>query len=156
MLGVTVMDVYNIDNLPDGDEKVPQLFAPRFSGTMALSWSTVGSDWMIDLTGRINGPMHLPVLPNDFRPDMSPVVPLINLQVTRKLTSKNEKHAWEIYGGVKNLLNFIPNDPLMRPFDPFDRSIDLNNPNGYTFDTAYNYAPVQGLKGFFGVRYTLR
>lgn len=156
MLGVTVMDVYNIDNLPDGDEKVPQLFAPRFSGTMALSWSTVGSDWMIDLTGRINGPMHLPVLPNDFRPDMSPVVPLINLQVTRKLISKNEKHAWEIYGGVKNLLNFIPNDPLMRPFDPFDRSIDLNNPNGYTFDTAYNYAPVQGLKGFFGVRYTLR
>ncbi|MBX2956751.1 MAG: TonB-dependent receptor plug domain-containing protein [Cyclobacteriaceae bacterium] len=156
MLGVTVMDVYNIDNLPDGNEKVPQLFAPRFSGTMALSWSTVGSDWMIDLTGRINGPMHLPVLPNDFRPDMSPVVPLINLQVTRKLISKNEKHAWEIYGGVKNLLNFIPNDPLMRPFDPFDRSIDLNNPNGYTFDTAYNYAPVQGLKGFFGVRYTLR
>ncbi|MBX2964040.1 MAG: TonB-dependent receptor [Cyclobacteriaceae bacterium] len=156
MLGVTVMDVYNINEALDGEEKVPQLFAPLFSGTMALSWSPVRSDWMIDLTGRINGSMHLPVLPNDFRPDMSPGVPLINLQVTRKLTSKNEKHAWEIYGGVKNLLNFIPNDPLMRPFDPFDRNIDVNNPNGYTFDTAYNYAPVQGLKGFLGVRYTLR
>jgi outer membrane receptor for ferrienterochelin and colicins len=29
------------------------------------------------------------------------------------------------------------------------------NPNGYTFDTSYMYAPLQGVRGFFGVRMTL-
>jgi outer membrane receptor for ferrienterochelin and colicins len=152
LAGITIMDVYN----REGGEKIPQLFAPRFSGTLATSYTTPNKAWMIDLTGRFNGPMHLPVLPNDFRPDKSPVVPLMNIQVTRTIISKSEKHQWEIYGGVKNLLNFIPKHPLMRPFDPFDRSVDVDNPNGYTFDTAYNYAPVQGLKGFLGVRYTWR
>ncbi|WKZ58617.1 MAG: TonB-dependent receptor [Cyclobacteriaceae bacterium] len=152
LAGITIMDVYN----REGGEKIPQLFAPRFSGTLATSYTTPNKAWMIDLTGRFNGPMHLPVQPNDFRPDKSPVVPLMNIQVTRTIVSKSEKHQWEIYGGVKNLLNFIPEHPLMRPFDPFDRNTDVNNPNNYTFDTAYNYAPVQGLKGFLGVRYTWR
>ena len=64
---------------------------------------------------------------------------------------------WEIYGGVKNLLDFIPQDPLMRPFDPFDKTAQdpVSNPEGYTFDTAYIYAPIQGVCGFLGVRWTL-
>jgi outer membrane receptor for ferrienterochelin and colicins len=152
LAGITIMDVYN----REGGEKIPQLFAPRFSGTLATSYTTPNKVWMIDLTGRFNGPMHLPVQPNDFRPDKSPVVPLMNVQVTRTTVSKSEKHQWEIYGGVKNLLNFIPEHPLMRPFDPFDRNTEVDNPNNYTFDTAYNYAPIQGLKGFLGVRYTWR
>jgi outer membrane receptor for ferrienterochelin and colicins len=155
LVGATLMDVYNVDETLS-EERIPQLFAPRFSGTLSVSWSPATSKWMVDLTGRFNGPMHLPVLPNDFRPDKSPMVPLMNFQLTRTLHSTNEKHQWEIYGGVKNLLNFIPEDPLMRPFDPFDRFVDVDNPNGYTFDTTYNYAPVQGLRGFIGVRFTIR
>ncbi|MBX2967244.1 MAG: TonB-dependent receptor [Cyclobacteriaceae bacterium] len=162
LAGLTIMDVYS----REAGEKIPQLFAPRFSGTLAASYTTSNKAWLIDLTGRINGPMHLPVQPDDFRPDKSPVVPLINMQVTRTFSGKNEKHQWEIYGGVKNLLNFIPKNPLMHPDDPFDRPAGKyfdetgnprpdTNPYGYTFDTAYNYAPIQGLKGFFGVRYTI-
>ncbi len=154
LMGVTFMDVYAVDEESE-KQKIPQLFAPRFSGTLAVSWTSSNSNWMLDLTGRFNGPMELPILPDDFRPAQSPFVPLMNLQVTRKLKSANHNHHWEIYGGVKNLFNFIPKDPLMRPFDPFDRNTDVDNPNGYTFDTTYNYAPVQGLKGFLGVRYTL-
>ena len=45
----------------------------------------------------------------------------------------------------------------MRPFDPFDRHVDdpVNNPNGYTFDPSYNYASLQGIRGFLGIRYNL-
>ncbi|HQY00764.1 MAG TPA: hypothetical protein PLV08_13385 [Flavobacteriales bacterium] len=64
---------------------------------------------------------------------------------------------FETYGGVKNLLDFAPNDPRMRPFDPFDkRAMDpVADPNGYTFDTSYMYAPLQGVRGFLGLRWVL-
>ncbi|MGB4845271.1 MAG: hypothetical protein WBP16_12465, partial [Ferruginibacter sp.] len=73
----------------------------------------------------------------------------------------------EVYGGVKNMLNFLPKNPLLHPDDPFDKAggkyFDLNgnarpdtNPYGYTFDPSYNYAPVQGAKAFLGVRWVLR
>jgi len=52
---------------------------------------------------------------------------------------------------VKNLLNFIPKDPILRPLDPFDREVD---PMGYTFDAAYNYASMQGIRLFFGMRFS--
>ena len=64
---------------------------------------------------------------------------------------------FEAYAGVKNLLNFIPEHPLMRPEDPFNKQAGnvLTNPNAYVFDTAYNYAPVQGIRFYVGLRYTL-
>jgi outer membrane receptor for ferrienterochelin and colicins len=148
--GITLLDVYRIDHRI-ADDKIPQYHAPAWSGTFSLSYQSARSGFSADLTGRINGPMHLPVVPNDFRPESSPVYALLNLQVTKTINNR-----WEIYGGVKNLLNFIPSDPLLRPFDPFDRNVAIDNPFGYTFDTAYNYAPMQGAKGFLGVRYTLR
>jgi outer membrane receptor for ferrienterochelin and colicins len=45
----------------------------------------------------------------------------------------------------------------MRPFDPFDKNVNdpVNNPYGYTFDPSYNYASMQGIRGFFGIRYSL-
>ena len=154
LFGATWMDVYRIDNSSAGSQRIPQLQAPRFSGVFTAGYTFRDSKWSVDLTGRVNGPMYLPVQENDFRPDKSPLYALVNLQFTRQLIG-SDGSKWEIYGGVKNLLNFIPSDPLMRPFDPFDRNVTTNNPNGYTFDTAYNYAPMQGMKGFLGIRYTI-
>ncbi len=144
--GVTLMEVFREDN---NGKKTPQLHAPGFSGTFTFSYA-FPSRIAFDLTGKITGPMHLPVVPNDFRPDMSPWFSLINLQVTKSINS-----GLEIYAGVKNLLNFLPNDPLLRPFDPFDKNILVDNPNGYSFDTSYNYAPMQGIRGMIGIRWTL-
>ena len=126
-------------------------FAPRWSGTFTASY-TYKERWTVDLTGQVYGPMRLPVLPADFRPEYSPTHALLNLQVKRTINDR-----WEIHCGAKNLLDFLPDDPLMRPFDPFDRSANdpVSNPNGYTFDTAYIYAPLQGIRGFLGVRWTL-
>ena len=150
MAGVTLMDVYRYD-YSISESKLPQVQAPKFSGTFNLSYAFAQLGLSFDITGKVNGPMHLPVVPNDFRPALSPWFGLINLQMTKTMGK-----GWEVYGGVKNLLNFVPADPLLRPFDPFDKNINVNNPNGYTFDTSYNYAPLQGIRGFLGIRYNLK
>jgi outer membrane receptor for ferrienterochelin and colicins len=152
MMGVTLMDVYQRNRNNAGIEtKTHQLFAPKVSGTYSVSYSIDKHGLTFDLTGRLNGPMYLPVVPNDYRAALSPWYTIMNFQVTKSFTN-----GIEIYGGAKNLLNFLPKDPLLRPFDPFDKNTTVNNPNGYTFDTSYNYAPVQGIKGFAGVRYTIQ
>ena len=94
--------------------------------------------------------MKLPVFPNDFRPAWSPIYPLLNIQASKRL-----KHGFEMFAGIRNLLNFIPKDPILRPFDPFDKRIQIDNPNGFTFDPTYNYAPVQGLTVYSGIRWAL-
>ncbi|MGV3588198.1 MAG: TonB-dependent receptor [Adhaeribacter sp.] len=150
--GATFMEVYSVQEKETGQaEKIPQLHAPKTSGTYAVSYTFRKAGVSVDYTGRLYGPMFLPVLTNDFRPDKSPWFSQDNLQVTKKLP-----HGLELYAGLKNLYNFLPRDPLMRPFDPFDKSIHLNNPNGYSFDTSYNYAPMQGRRGFIGLRWTVK
>ncbi len=148
--GVTLMDVYQIQAQNNMEKKIPQLQAPRFSGTFTVSQTIASAQIEIDLTGKINGPMHLPVVANDYRPSRSPWFGLINLQITKIIN-----HDLEIYAGVKNILNFIPQDPFLRPFDPFDKFVHENNPNGYTFDTSYNYAPIQGAKAIVGLRWKI-
>lgn len=150
--GITYMDVYqnrrdSVGNL----QKIAQTHAPQWSGTFALSY-TLPKGFAIDVTGQWNGPMRLPILVNDYRPSYSPWFCIANLQVSKKFN-----YGFELYGGIKNLFNFRPKNPIMRAFDPFDKQVDdpINNPNGYTFDTNYNYASMQGVRGFLGLRYTL-
>lgn len=149
-IGVTYLDVYQKF---DGEtEKSQQLHAPKWSGTYSLTYK-FQSNLTIDFTGQFYGPMRLPVLPNDYRPEYSPFYNLANIQV-----SKSFKSGFEVYCGIKNLFNFTPKDPLMRPFDPFDKNVDdpISNPNRYTFDTTYGYAPMQKIRGFLGVKYILK
>ena len=161
--GATWMDVFEMDKDANGVKtKVPQLFAPKISGTFAISYTLRKAGLAFDLTGKITGPMQLPVVPNDFRPAKSPLYSIINLQLT-----KTWEGGFECYGGIKNIFNFLPKDPLLHPDDPFDRSggkyFDANgkartdtNPNGYVFDPSYNYAPVQGAKAFIGIRWFIK
>lgn len=152
-IGGTWMDVYQSEKNASGqDEKIKQLFAPNFSGTYALSYTIHRIGLSIDWTGLVKGPMRLPVLPNDFRPEYSPWFCLMNIQLTQKIGGKTE-----VFAGVKNLLNFVPDHPIMRPEDPFDKQVNdpVTNPQGYTFDPSYNYAPVQGIRAFFGIRWNI-
>lgn len=142
--GVTYLDVYQ--KIEDENIKSQQLHAPKWSGTYAFSYQ-IPHQLTVDFTGQIYGPMRLPVLENDYRSEYSPWYSLMNIQVSKKF-----KNGFEMYGGVKNLLNFTPKNPIMRPFDPFDKNADdpINNPNGYTFDTTYGYASMQGISRVFG------
>lgn len=142
--GVTYMDVFSMEN----KEKVVQLFAPKWTGNFVVT-KTLPRKWVVDLTNKWNGPMRLPIVPNDFRPEYSPWYVLSNLQV------KKSWNRFEVYGGVKNIFDFVPKNGILRPFDPFDKTADLD-PNGYTFDPTYNYASLQGRRLFLGVKYQLR
>lgn len=151
IIGGTYMNVYSKEK--DDTEKyvkTPQLHAPDFSGNFSFSYTFSKIGLSIDYTGNIKSPMHLPVVPNDYRLKQSPWFILQNIQISKKF-----KNGIEFYCGVKNIFNFIPSNPILRPFDPFDKHITENNPNNYTFDPSYNYAPMQGRRFFIGLRYNL-
>ena len=150
--GVTWMDVFFEDRNDTGVlERQPNFFAPEWSGTFTLGYQW--RRWNADLSGQWNGPMRSVVLPDDFRPEYTPWFALVNLQLRHTLNDR-----WEFYGGVRNLLDFVPTDALLRPYDPFDREADdpLANPNGYTFDAGNAFAPLLGRRTFVGIRWTLR
>ena len=48
------------------------------------------------VTGQWNGPMRLPVLPNDYRPEYSPWHCIANIQLTKKFNK-----GIEVYGGYQ-------------------------------------------------------
>ncbi|MDV6168864.1 TonB-dependent receptor [Flavobacterium sp. DG1-102-2] len=151
LAGISYMDVFQIEDKGFGDERTQQLHAPKWSGNFVATYS-FRNNYSIDATGNWYGPMRLPILPNDYRPEYSPWFCTANIQFTKKFD-----YGLEIYCGMKNVFDFVPKDPLMRPFDPFNKNADdpVNNPNGYTFDTSYNYASMQGRRVYLGMRYNL-
>lgn len=159
LAGVTLMDV----SFGENGTRERQLFTERFSGVWTVGYHLHPLELTIDYTGNVYSPMRLPLLGElDDRPEYSPWWSLQNIQVTKGLGEK-----WEIYGGIKNLLNYTPPaNSIARAFDPFDRGVTFDgvgnvvptpeNPNGLTFDPTYMFAPNQGIRGFLGVRYTWR
>ncbi|MBF7092795.1 TonB-dependent receptor [Flavobacterium sp. ALJ2] len=160
--GATIMDVTNIEN---GIRERPYL-TEKFTATWSASYKINPIDLAIDYTVNLYSPMKLPLLgDNDPRSPNSPSYSLQNIQFTYT-GWKN----FELYIGIKNLLNFTPkrNNPFLisRTNDPFDKNVDYDpngkvlvtqsNPYGMTFDTTYVYAPNQGIRSFFGLRYNLR
>lgn len=160
-LGTTFQNVSTIEN---GNTK-KQILTENFSGTWSISYPINAIDLSIDYTGNIYGPMRLPLLgANDPRKEFSPTWSIQNIQFTHD----GFKYI-EIYGGVKNLLNWTPNrgNPFIiaRANDPFDKNVTFDpngnalvtpdNPYGLTFDPTYVYAPNQGIRGFLGIRYRL-
>ncbi len=150
-LGATILDVFQVEtNDFNVSEKTKPVQVPSVSAVFSMSY-TFKSHIVVDVTGNIYSPMLLPVQENDFRPDHSPWFCLANMQVT-----KTFKNGIQLYGGIKNILNFIPKNPIMRPFDPFNKTVDVDNQNGYSFDTTYNYAPLQRIRGFLGIRFVVK
>ncbi|MFT4760181.1 MAG: outer membrane receptor for ferrienterochelin and colicins [Paraglaciecola sp.] len=163
LIGGSLMDV----STKEDGVKERQILTERFTGTWSVSYKFLDNKMAVDYTGNVYGPMRLPLLGElDPRLGESPWWSIQNIQ----LTYKGVKN-FEFYGGVKNLLNWTPwknqDEPIIaRAFDPFDRDVEFsadgnvmttaNNPNALTFDPSYVYAPNQGIRGFFGVRYSFK
>jgi outer membrane receptor for ferrienterochelin and colicins len=162
ILGATYMDVTKTEN----GITTQQILTEKFSGTWAVSYRLPKLFLDIDYTGNVYGPMRLPLLGDlDPRQEYSPVWSIQNIQFTF-----NKFKNFEIYAGVKNLLNWTPNkgNPFIiaRAKDPFDKKVqyDTNgsvlatpeNPYALTFDPGYVYGPNQGIRCFLGFRYTLK
>lgn len=154
MLGTTIMDVYSEEN----GQREWQMLTERFMGTWNIGYNLRRLGVTIDYTGNIIGPMRLPVLtsenpgdPVDPRPDKSKAWSIQNVQVT-----KHFNKGFEVFGGVKNLLNWTPTKGIpfliSRTQDPFEK---IDDPSLLPFDPSYVYGPNQGIRGFLGVRYNI-
>ncbi|WP_159018685.1 TonB-dependent receptor [Algibacter sp. L3A6] len=162
LVGGTFQDVSQTEN----GIKERQILTERFTGTWAATYKNYKYNLSVDYTGNIYGPMRLPLLSDlDPRSENSPVWSIQNIQLTF-----DGLENLEIYGGVKNLLNWTPNkgNPFIiaRANDPFDKDVTFDNngnaqvtpdnPYGLTFDPTYVYAPNQGIRAFLGLRYSLK
>ncbi len=161
LLGATLQDVSNTE----GGVKERQILTEQFTATWNVSYNFRALKLTVDYTGNLYGPMRLPLLGElDPRQEYSPTWSIQNIQFTYKGVDN-----FEIYGGVKNLLDWTPNrgNPFIiaRSNDPFDREVSFdnagnviptpNNPYALTFDPSYVYGPNQGIRAFFGLRYIL-
>lgn len=160
--GGTYMDVSIVEN----GVKEQQILTERFTGTWAISYKINRLNLGLDYTGNVYSPMRLPLLGGlDPRNAYSPWWSLQNIQ----LTYGGWKNV-EVYGGIKNLLNWTPTkgNPFIiaRSNDPFDKEVQFdgngqvratpNNPYALTFDPTYVFAPNQGMRVFLGVRVNIR
>jgi outer membrane receptor for ferrienterochelin and colicins len=155
MAGFTVMDV----SITEEDIRKRQILTERASGVWTVSYTFAKSGITLDYTGNVYGPMRLPLLGElDNRSEYSPWFSIQNIQVSKAIKK------WEVFGGIKNLLNFTPPaNSIARAFDPFDKQVvydtdgqvvpTANNPNALSFDPSYMFAPNQGIRFFIGVRY---
>lgn len=161
LVGGTFLDVHQKEN----GVKTRQILTERFTGTWNVTYAIHPLKLTVDYTGNLYGPMRLPLLGDlDPRQPFSPTWSIQNVQFTYKGIPN-----FELYGGVKNLLNWTPNkgNPFIiaRANDPFDKEVtfDANgqvvatadNPYALTFDPSYVYGPNQGIRGFFGLRYRI-
>jgi len=159
LAGATLMDV----SVKENSERFRQPLTESFQSTWGISYELTSIGLAIDYTGNLYGPMRLPLLGKlDPRPEYSPWWSIQNIQLTKTFSNQ-----WEIYGGVKNLLDFTPDsNSIARPYDPFDKNVvfgndgqvipTAENPYALTFDPSYVYAANQGTRGFIGIRYTLK
>lgn len=155
--GGTLMDNFQHEN---GKSFRPVL-TEKVTAVWSISYEFAKSGLSFDYTGNLYGPMRLPLLSEDDpRAATSPVWSLQNIQITKKF-----QNGLEIYGGIKNLLNFTPPaNSIARSNDPFDKNVKFDNngqvlatpdnPYRLTFDPSYVFAPNQGIRGFAGLRYT--
>ncbi len=144
-----------------------QILTENFTGVWAISYKIPKINLSIDYTGNIYSPMRLPTLGAlDPRKQNSPWWSTQNIQFSyTKFTNI------ELYGGVKNLLNWTPfkeNNPFIiaGSKDPFDKNVQFDangqviatptNPYGVSFDPNYIYAPTQGIRGFLGIRVSIK
>lgn len=162
--GGSLLDVFSKNEIIQ--KRARPMLTEKWTGTWGISYKLEKLNLGLDYTGNIYGPMRLPVLnDSDPRSGLSPVWSLQNIQFTYS--------GWkeiEIYGGLKNLLNWTPgrSEPFLiaRSNDPFDKNVQTDasgnvvqtpsNPYGLTFDPGYVYAPNQGIRGFLGVRLTIK
>jgi outer membrane receptor for ferrienterochelin and colicins len=163
---MTLQDVRQFRTGDDGSiESIRPVLTESWSGVWALGYRFPRADLRIDYTGNLYGPMRLPLAgPMDPRPELSPVWSIQNLQVSKRFGER-----FEIYGGIRNLLDWTPDRGvpflIARANDPFDKQVEYDaggqvlatpsNPYALTFDPTYVYAPNQGRRLVLGFRLVL-
>jgi outer membrane receptor for ferrienterochelin and colicins len=161
-IGGTLLDVASIEN----GERIRQEFQEAYTMTWNIGYDFPKAGVKVEYTGLVYGPMMLPLISDlDPRLGESKAFSIQNIQVTKVF-----KSGLEIFGGVKNLLNWTPNKDnpfiIARAHDPFDKDVQFDpngavlatpdNPYALQFDANYIYGANQGIRGFVGLRYSIK
>jgi DNA-binding SARP family transcriptional activator len=118
-----------------------ELFAAAFKGVWSATYTLTGPRIALDYTGTVVGPMRLPAYDAPFeRATRSETYSVHNLMATWRGT-----RGFEVYAGIRNLLDYTQPSPIVDPANPF----------GDSFDTAWVYGPLVGRSLVVGARYGL-
>lgn len=130
-----------------------QTFAPYHRGLIALHYVTPNKSWQFNVNAQFTGPQRLPFL-NGFIADLpeyrqngyAPAFVIFNGQVTKYF-----KNGFEFYIGGENLSNYTQEAPILGFDNPFG-----NSQTGRAFDATAVFAPIMGVMGYAGMRYTFK
>jgi len=115
-----------------------QVLLPQHRGFFNLAYKTRNKRWELDFTASVYGSSRLPgTMSSENR---SLVYPIINAQITHNYKK------WEFYVGGENLGNYRQENPI----------INAENPFGETFDATKIWAPIYGINGYVGIRFTIK
>lgn len=121
-----------------------QVMLPQHRGFFNFAYKTRNKRWEFDLTTSVYGTSRLPeVILADGSVSIdnrSQVYPIINAQITHNYKK------WEFYVGGENLGNYRQSNPI----------INAENPFASTFDATRVWAPIYGINGYVGVRFTIK
>ena len=130
-----------------GGLKTPPLFAKN-RGLITLEYATDQDIWMFNLSTQFVGsqvfPNHRGLNPGVDLTDhvgVAPAYQLFNVHISKKITDK-----FEMYVGGENLGNFVQKNPI----------IDYENPFSSSFNASHVYAPTLGIRGYMGIRWTIK
>lgn len=138
-----------------GQGLVEKPMTSRYKGVLNLQYATNLNKWIFDFTASVNGPSKVynfmsNLKDNDgkllYKNGMTPVYPLLYLQITRRLKGV------DIYIGGENLTNFRQKDVII------GNSKDANghiHASQQSFDASSIWGPLMGVKFYAGVRFTL-
>lgn len=143
--GFDIKLAYKMDDIfityKSGTKRVP--FVPQHKVLLTLDYKTKNEKWRFNWTGKLNGAARLPSTASNSvanqRADISKMFFTMNAQITYVLKQ------FEFYIGGENLSNYKQKNAI----------IDAQNPFSDEFDAAMIWAPLDGIKLFGGLRYTL-
>lgn len=143
--GFEVKLAYKFDdihiNYKSGMKAAP--YIPTHKVLATVDYEIPNKQWRFNLTGQLKGPSRLPsTSANESlnqRPEFSKTYFLMNAQVTYVLKQ------FDFYIGGENLTNFHQKNAIIDPENPF----------GSNFDASMIWGPIDGVRIYGGLRYTL-
>ena len=145
--GMTMTAAYRYNDVKTtyGGELMRQPLTNRYKGLLTASYKTPLGLWQFDATFALNGGGRLPkaYTTTDGTPSWKESYPAygqLNAQITRTF-----RH-FSVYIGGENLTDYKQKKPI----------IDAAHPWSSTFDPTLVWGPMQGARGYIGIRYNLK
>ena len=113
-------------------------FLPKQRGLANLIYSNLKENWFFDATFNYIGKSRIPKH-ESINKEYSDPFSLINCQITHKINN------FDLYVGGENLLEYKQENPIL----------GFDDPQSDSFDASMIWAPVNGRRIYFGLRYRL-